>query len=124
MHKNTLIKEIVIQVDNAITIIKTRFEPISKVDDFLDTPNGQEKLDSICMLFIAIGESLKKIDKLTDKELLKQYPQIDWKAIKGLRDVLSHHYFDLNAEAIYNVCNSELNDLHKTIKLIQDDLNE
>ena len=124
MHKNTLIKEILIQVDNAITIIKTRFEPISKVDDFLNTPNGQEKLDSICMLFIAIGESLKKIDKLTDKELLKQYPQIDWKAIKGLRDVLSHHYFDLNAEAIYNVCNSELNDLHKTIKLIQDDLNE
>jgi len=124
VHKNTLIKEILIQVDNAITIIKTRFEPISKVDDFLNTPNGQEKLDSICMLFIAIGESLKKIDKLTDKELLKQYPQIDWKAIKGLRDVLSHHYFDLNAEAIYNVCNSELNDLHKTIKLIQDDLNE
>jgi len=36
-----------------------------------------EKLDSICMLLIAIGESLKNIDKITKKSLLKQYPEID-----------------------------------------------
>jgi len=124
VHNRVLVKEILIQIDTAIETIKNRFKPISTIDDFLDTPQGQEKLDSICMLFIAIGESLKKIDKLTDRKLLKQYPQIDWKAIKGLRDVLSHHYFDLNAEAIYNVCENELDSLHNVIKNMKNDLKD
>jgi len=111
----TLIKEILTQINDAIETIKFRFEPVDNIDYFLDTPAGQEKLDSLCMLFIAIGESLKNIDKLTEKQLLQKYDNIDWKAIKGMRDVLSHHYFDMNAEAVYNVCTDELDDLHTTI---------
>ena len=61
MPDNQLVKEILSQIDNAISTIKFRFEPVTSVDYFLDTPEGQEKLDSLCMLFIAIGESLKKI---------------------------------------------------------------
>ena len=84
----------------------------------MDTPEGQEKLDSLCMLFIAIGEGLKKIDNLTNRELLAKYDTIDWKPIKGLRDILSHHYFDVNAEAIYGVCNENIDELHAVIKKI------
>ena len=118
MHNKALVKEVLEQIETAITTIKDRFRPVDSVDYFLDTPQGQEKLDSICMLFIAIGESLKNIDKLTDKKLLTQYPNIDWKAIKGMRDILSHHYFDMNAEAIYNVCTDDINKLHTTIRQI------
>ena len=118
MHNKALAKEVLEQIETAITTIKDRFRPVDSIEYFLDTPQGQEKLDSICMLFIAIGESLKNIDKLTDKKLLTQYPSIDWKAIKGMRDILSHHYFDMNAEAIYNVCKDDINELHKTIRQI------
>ena len=118
MPDTSLVKEILLQVEQAISTINYRFEPVKSVNDLLDTPQGQEKLDSLCMLFIAIGESLKKVDHLTDKQLLQQYDTIDWKAIKGMRDVLSHHYFDMNAEAIFNVCNDELAPLHDTIKKI------
>jgi hypothetical protein len=38
-----------------------------------------EKFDSICMVLIAIVESLKNLDKLMDNKLLTQYPQVDWK---------------------------------------------
>ncbi len=116
MPNTILVKEILSQIDTAIETIKFRFKPVTSIDYFLDTPAGEEKLDSICMLFIAIGESLKKIDKLTDGKLLSRYDTIDWKSIKGMRDILSHHYFDMNAEAIYNVCNDELNDLHIVIQ--------
>ena len=116
MPKSKLVHEILSQIDTALETIKLRFEPVDSVDYFLDTPRGEEKLDSICMLFIAIGESLKNIDKLTDKQLLNQYDTIDWKAIKGMRDVLSHHYFDINAEAVYDVCTEDLDALHITIK--------
>jgi uncharacterized protein with HEPN domain len=42
-----------------------------------------EKFDSICMLLITIGESLKNLDKVTNGELLSEYPEIDWKKVKG-----------------------------------------
>ena len=35
-----------------------------------------------------------------------------------IRDVLSHHYFDMNAEAIYNVCTDDIAALSETINLI------
>lgn len=54
------------------------------MDYFMDTPEGQEKLDGICMQLIAIGESLKNIDKITDKRLLEKYPQVDWKGQREL----------------------------------------
>lgn len=35
------------------------------------------------MKLIAIGESLKNLDKITKSMLLIKYPEIDWKAAKG-----------------------------------------
>lgn len=40
-------------------------------------------LDATCMLLIAIGESLKNLDKTTDGLLLPTYPSIPWKNVKG-----------------------------------------
>ena len=122
MRNRQLVVEILEQIADAIATIKYRFEPVESIDFFLDTPEGQEKLDSLCMLFIAIGESLKNIDKLTDKKLLLKYDTIDWKAIKGMRDVLSHHYFDMNAEAIYNVCQEDIDTLEKIITSMMKEL--
>jgi len=122
MYDIDLVLEILLQIDGAIIKINRRFEPIKSVDDFLDTEEGQEKIDSICMLLIAIGESLKNIDKITDKKLLLKYKTIDWKKVKGVRDVISHHYFDLNAEVIFSICNRHIFDLEKTIKNIISDL--
>jgi len=90
-------------------------------DFFIDSPEGMEKLDAICMQLIAIGESLKNIDKITNRELLKNYPEVDWKGAKGIRDIISHHYFDLDAQEIYYVCDTKLPTLKITIeKMIQD----
>lgn len=60
-----------------INITLKRFEVADCVNYFTDTPEGMEKLDSICIQLIAIGESLKNIDKITNKELLSKYPQVD-----------------------------------------------
>lgn len=51
-----------------------------------------------------MGERFKNIDKLSNNELLKNYPNIPWKNVKGIRDILSHHYFDLDAEVIFAIC--------------------
>jgi uncharacterized protein with HEPN domain len=68
---------------------------IHTVDDFLLSPFGMEKLDAACMVIIALGEAVKTLDKLTNKELLPTYPSIEWKNIMGARDLLQatlRHY--------------------------------
>ncbi len=63
------------------------------------------------MRLIAIGEGFKNIDKLTENKLLPNYPTINWKGVKGVRDILSHHYFDMDAETIFVICNEYLDEL-------------
>ena len=122
MDDKLLVRELLEQILNATDIVLTRFEVVDSSDFFLDTPEGMEKLDSICMQLIAIGESLKNIDKITNKKLLKNYPQVDWKGAKGIRDIISHHYFDLDAQEIYYVCDEKLPTLQSTIKKILQEL--
>ncbi len=122
MYDKSLVIEILQQISDSVDVILTRFEIVDSKDFFIDTPAGTEKLDSICMQLIAIGESLKNIDKITNKELLKNYPEVDWKGAKGIRDIISHHYFDLDAEEIYYVCETKLPTLKSTVKKILQDL--
>ena len=122
MYDKELAREVLSQIYRAAQTILQRFEPIRSADDFTGSPEGMEKLDSICMLLIAIGESLKNLDKITDTALLSGYPQIDWKKAKALRDVISHHYFDVNAEAIFNVCQNHIGRLAETVMQMIDEL--
>jgi uncharacterized protein with HEPN domain len=66
------------------------------------------------MRLVVIGEGFKNINKLSNNELLKNYPNIPWKNVKGIRDILSHYYFDLDAEVIFDLCKKDINELFKT----------
>ncbi len=122
MFDKCLTLEILQQVFQATQRILKRFKPIKSPDDFTESEAGIEKLDAICMQLIAIGESLKNLDKITDNSLLPKYPQIDWKKVKGMRDIIIHHYFDLDAEAIFDVCENHIGILAKTLKKMMGDL--
>jgi uncharacterized protein with HEPN domain len=121
MYDNELVRDILFQILEASRKVIHRFKGVKAVSDFTDSPEGLEKLDSICMLLIAIGESLKNIDKITKHTLLGKYPEIDWKGAKGLRDIITHHYFDIDAEEIFFVCKNNIPSLSETIdKIIKD----
>ena len=81
-----------------------------------------ERLESTCMLLIAIGEGVKGVDKLKDKKLLSFYPEMDWKGVMGMRDIIAHHYFDLDAEIVYDVIKHDLPKLKDALQQIIDDL--
>ncbi len=100
MYDRELAIEILRQIYQAAQTILERFQPVKTVSDLTDSPAGMEKLDSLCMLLIAIGEALKNLDKTTNKSLLRQFPQVDWKKAKGMRDIISHHYFETDGEVI------------------------
>jgi uncharacterized protein with HEPN domain len=116
MRDKELVLEILSQIYEATKTVIKRFAPINSVNDFTDSEAGAEKLDAICMQLIAIGEGLKNLDKVTNNKLLTRYPQIEWKKVKGMRDIVSHHYFDLDAEAIYEVCRNHVGPLAETLR--------
>jgi uncharacterized protein with HEPN domain len=122
MYDKGLVIDILSQIIDAVEIIKERCTFATCQDDFIDTKEGQEKLDSICMKLIAVGESLKQIDHITDRSLLAQYPQIEWKKVKGIRDFISHHYFDLDAEMIFGICKDNIGELLEVLKSIREDI--
>ena len=121
MFDRELVNEIFNQILEATSRIERRIVAINSPDDFLATEAGIDKLDGICMMLIALGESLKNMDKITNGKLLATHPEIDWKGAKGIRDIISHHYFDLNAEVVFSVCRDRLPDLVRAIKLMQKD---
>ena len=105
----------------SLELILKRANNINSSDDFLKDENGLQKLDSIAMRLSAIGEGFKNIDKLSNNQLLIKFPNIPWKNVKGIRDILSHHYFDLDAEVIFNICKKDANELlETTIKIIEE----
>jgi uncharacterized protein with HEPN domain len=118
MHNRELILEILEQIYGSTQKVIKRFEPIKSANDFTDSDSGMEKLDAICMQLIAIGEALKNLDKITNDSLLPKYPEIEWKKVKGMRDIITHHYFDIDAEAIYKVCSDHIEQLATVIKKI------
>lgn len=118
MFDRELVHAILVQIDEALDKIKTRMVGIESAGYFIGSSEGSEKLDGICMLFIAIGENLKNIDKITGGNLLSKYPEIDWAGVKGFRDIIAHHYFDVDHEQIFWICRNQLQPLSAVIKKI------
>ena len=124
MSDKDLIFEVLKNVAWSIDQIIKRFQSISSSADLVLDDKGMEKLDSICMQLINVGEGLKYLDKLTDAKLLAKYPGIDWKKAKGLRDIITHHYFDIDAETIHAVCTEHIPKMKKAIEKIIDDVQD
>lgn len=108
MYKKEHVLHLLRKIEQTLKRIIENSAGIDSYHFYYLTPAGMERLESTCTLLIAIGESIKGVDKLTNKELLQQFPSIDWKGAMGIRDIIAHHYFDLDAEIVYNVVKSNL----------------
>jgi uncharacterized protein with HEPN domain len=106
----------------AINKLQVRIQMIKAVSDLTDSSEGIERLDLLCMPLIVIGELVKKIDKITDQSLLKKYPTIPWGEIKGMRNIVVHDYFNIDAEEIFNTCKEDIPKLAEIVDMIISDL--
>ncbi len=46
-----------------------------------------------------------------------------WRQIIKTRDFISHHYVDIDAEIVYDICKNELEELSKKITQLKNKLN-
>lgn len=124
MYDRDLALEILNQLQDATNTILKRSASFASANDFTGSDGGMVVFDSICMLLIAIGEGLKNLDKVTLGTLLPRYPDIDWKNAKGMRDIISHHYFKVDAEVIFHVCKNRIGPMAEAIHSMIEELSQ
>ena len=103
----------------ALERIERKAQPLLADPTLLDREDGQDLLDLICMQFLAVGEALKRLEKLEPGLLAASFPDIDWKGAMGFRDVIAHQYFDLDAEQVLLICRHALPGLLNAIRLLE-----
>ena len=103
----------------SIILVQERFSMIPQSENFVSTSDGVTFLDAISMRLQVIGESVKRIQK-KDLSLLNRYVEIEWDKIARFRDLVSHHYEDVDHEIVYDICQNHIPRLKNVIeKMIQ-----
>ena len=121
MYDRSLLLELFIEIDEAIRRIERRFAGINSPENFTRNDNGLDRLDGISMMLISISENIKRIEKIAGTDFLNQYPDILWLSIKGIRNILAHDYFNIDAEEIYKICSSDLEPLKQVLARMRDE---
>lgn len=122
MYDKSLAVELLDEIDEAIRRIERRFSGISEADDFVRNDDGLDRLDAIGMMLIALGENVRRLDKVTGGALLVRHPEIDWPGVKGIRDVLAHDYFNIDAEEVYKIGINDLQPLKEVLSKMREEI--
>ena len=102
--------------------IPRRFRGIARPADFQATDEGVDRMDAICMILIAAGEEFKKIDRKTNGELFRRYPQADWRGAIRVRDVMAHGYLDADVDELFSICRDDIPSLIDALRTMIADL--
>jgi len=71
------------------------------MEDFLDDKQLQ---DSVIRRIEIIGEAVKNLDH----EIRERYPDIPWKDIAGMRDIIIYGYFGVEPDIVWRVKENDL----------------
>jgi uncharacterized protein with HEPN domain len=110
------------KIKAVLDLVTERASVVDNPNDFLCSPGGMMRLDAICMNLIALGETVKGLDKLTDGLLLSKYPEVYWKGVMGMRDKISHHYFEIDSDVVFRTIQEDIPQMKTVVAKMIDDM--
>jgi len=72
----------------------------------------EKKLDAVVRNLEVIGEAVKKLPE----NLRAKHSAVEWKKIAGLRDILIHEYFGLDAEIVWDIVQNKVPALDREVR--------
>lgn len=72
--------------------------------DFIKFKKTNIVVDAVIRNFEIIGEAAKKIPKT----IQEKYPEIPWRKMYGLRNLITHEYFGIDYEMIWEIAKNNL----------------
>ena len=98
----------------SIAMIEQYTQAIDEQDFLADT----QVQDAVLRRLEIMGEAVKNIPQA----LRDRYPNIPWKKIAGLRDVLIHEYFGVNIRRTWKVAKQDIFELKQKLLQVQRDI--
>ena len=106
-------REYRLYLDDILEAIK-KIEKYTKDLAFEELKKKDLTIDGVARNLEIIGEATKNIPA----RLKEKYPDIEWKKIAGLRDILAHEYFGIDLEVLWDIIKNKLPDFKKQISHI------
>lgn len=70
------------------------------------------RLSAVAYQLEIVGEAAKRITE----EMKRQHPEIQWRKMTGMRDVLIHAYSELDIDEVWNTAQKDIPNLIKLIE--------
>ena len=89
----------------------SRIETYTKDLSFKDFCENKLVQDGVVRNLEIIGEAIKHVPE----EIRKKYPDLEWKKIAGLRDILIHAYFGIDHDIVWDVVTNKIPELKEQV---------
>jgi uncharacterized protein with HEPN domain len=97
--------EDILEATRKITVYTGSLSKVAFLED-------EKTLDAVVRNLEVIGEAVKKLPE----DLRAQHSAVEWKKIAGLRDILIHEYFGLDAEIVWDIVQNKVPALDREVR--------
>jgi uncharacterized protein with HEPN domain len=70
--------------------------------------------DAVLRNIEVIGEAVKNLPD----EVIARAPEVEWRKVRGMRDVVAHGYFGSDTKVVWSTATTKLDDLESAVRRI------